>query len=168
MDVYVFGPIAVTCEHFETVEPDGSHEFGTRIQVRRTRYEIVDGVRHRAGRDGIHTTIGSPVWRGDLFGVVGGVTGNHDHAHIHPAFTGMQPCDREFDPAVVRDPIAWTRAQFADMRALVAAGGAPEVADAVDQAEVDAAWPLIEQSIRRHLDGPRYPKERVPELAVTH
>ena len=32
MYVFVVGPVAVTSEHFETIEPDGSHEYGTRIQ----------------------------------------------------------------------------------------------------------------------------------------
>jgi hypothetical protein len=168
MEAFVFGPIAVTSEHFETVEPDGSHEFGTRIQVRRVRYDIVDGVRHRAGRDAFYTTLGPPIWRADLFGVVGGAPGNHDHAHFHPWFTGMQPCEREFDQAVVDDPIGWTRAQFADLRTLLTVGRAEDLVGGVDQAEFDAAWPGIEASIRRNFDGPIYEYDRVRELAFTH
>ena len=168
MEVFVFGPVAVTCEHFETVEPDGSHEFGTRIQLRHVRYDVADGVRHRAGRDGLYTSITSPIWRADLFGVVGGAPGNHDHAHFHPWFTGMQPCEREFDQAVVDDPIGWTRAQFANLRALLTTARVPELIDQVDQAEFDRAWPLIEAAIRRYFDGPLHPYDRVRELAFTH
>ena len=63
MYAFVFGPVAVTSEHFETVEPDGSHEFGTRLQVRRVNSDVVDAQRQVAGRDGLHTTIGDPIWR---------------------------------------------------------------------------------------------------------
>lgn len=168
MEAFVVGPIAVTSEHFETVEPDGSHEFGTRIQIRRVRYDIVDGTRHRAGRDAFTTTIGTPIWRADLFGVVGGAPGNHDHAHFHPWFTGMQPCEREFDQAVVDDPIGWTRDQFADLRALLTVGRAEDLLSQVDQAALDAAWPQIEASIRRNFDGPIYEYRLVRELSFTH
>src|SRR6266516_1944357 len=114
MYAFVFGPVAVTSEHFETVEPDGSHEFGTRLQVRRVNSDVVDAQRQAAGRDGLHTTIGDPIWRADLFGVVGGPPDNHAHAHYHPTFDGMQPCEREFAPGIVADPIGWARGQGAD------------------------------------------------------
>ncbi len=168
MYVFVFGPVAVTSEHFETIEPDGSHEFGTRIQLRRVRYEIVDGVRHGAGRDGIHSTIGAPIWRADLFGVVGGALGNHDHAHFHPTFTGMQPCVRQFEQAVVDDPIGWAKSQLGHLDRVLTVGGAPELIADVDQAELDRAWPAIADSIRANFDGPRYAAGDVPQKAFTH
>lgn len=168
MYVFVLGPVAVTSEHFETLEPDGSHEFGTRIQLRRMRYDIVDGVRHGAGRDGLYSTIGAPIWRADLFGVVGGAPGNHDHAHFHPSFTGMQPCERVFDQALVDDPVGWTKTQLGNVRTVLTVGGAPEVIPDVDQSELDAAWPAIEASIRANLDGPIYRTHEVREKAFTH
>jgi hypothetical protein len=168
MYVFVLGAVAVTSEHFETIEPDGSHEFGTRIQLRRMRYDIVDGVRHAAGRDGIYSTIGAPIWRADLFGVVGGAPGNHDHAHFHPWFTGMQPCERQFDQAVVDDPIGWAKAQLADLRRVLTVGRAPELIPEVVQAELDRAWPAIADSIRVNFDGPRYTAADVRQQAFTH
>ena len=166
--MFLFGPVAITSEHFETIEPDGSHEFGTRIQLRRIRSEVVDGVRHKAGRDGLHTTIGSPIWRADLFGAVGGAPGNHDHAHYHPSFVGMQPCERQFVQAVVDDPIAWTYAQLSDLRSVLTVGGAPELIDEVDQSEFERAWPAIEDSIRANFDGPRYARDEVRQKSFTH
>jgi hypothetical protein len=168
MYVFVFGPVAVTSEHFETLEPDGSHEFGTRIQLRRMRYDVVDGVRHSAGRDGLHSTIGAPIWRADLFGVVGGAPGNHDHAHFHPSFTGMEPCERVFDQAVVDDPVGWAKGQLSDLREVLTVGGAAELIPEVNQSELDAAWPAIEASIRANFDGPRYARDEVREKAFTH
>lgn len=168
MYVFIFGPVAVTSEHFETIEPDGSHEFGTRIQLRRVRSEVVDGVRHSAGRDGLHTTLGSPIWRADLFGAVGGAPGNHDHAHYHPAFVGMQPCERQFVQAVVDDPIAWSKAQLSDLRSVLTVGDASELIDQVDQGELDRAWPAIEDSIRANFDGPRYARDEVRQKSFTH
>jgi hypothetical protein len=167
MYVFVFGPVAVTSEHFETVEPDGSHEFGTRIQLRRVRYDIVDGARHAAGRDGMYTTIGPPIWRGDLFNVVGGAAGAHEHAHFHTSFTGMQPCEREFDQSVVDDPVAWARAQLGDLRSVLTVGGATDLIPHVDQAELDRAWPAIESSIVANFDGPLHAAHEVREV-VTH
>lgn len=38
MQVFVFEPVAVASERFETIEPDGSPEFGTRIRLTRLRY----------------------------------------------------------------------------------------------------------------------------------
>jgi hypothetical protein len=168
MYVFVFGPVAVTSEHFETVEPDGSHEYGTRIQLRRVRYDIVDGVRHSAGRDGIYSTIASPIWRGDLFNVVGGAEGAHEHAHFHTSFTGMQPCVREFEPSVVEDPVAWAKAQLSDLASVLRAGGATDLIPEVDQAELDRAWPAIEASIRANFPGPLYAEPDVPEKSFTH
>jgi hypothetical protein len=168
MYVFVFGPVAVTSEHFETVEPDGSHEYGTRIQLRRVRYDIVDGVRHRAGRDGIYTTIGAPIWRGDLFNAVGAPPDAHEHAHFHTSFTGMQPVEREFDQAVVEDPIAWAKAQLSNLARVLRAGGASELIPDVDQAELDRAWPAIEASIRDNFAGPIYNSDEVRQKAFTH
>jgi len=168
MYVFVLGAVAVTSEHFETIEPDGSHEFGTRIQLRHVRYDVVDGVRHQAGRDGLYSTIGAPIWRADLFGAVGGEPGNHDHAHFHPWFTGMQPCERQFEQAVVDDPVGWTKSQLGDPRRMLTVGNAPELIPNVDQAELDAAWPAIEASIRANFDGPRYARDDVRQKAFTH
>jgi hypothetical protein len=168
MYVFILGPVAITSEHFETIEPDDSHEFGTRIQLRRVRSEVVDGVRHRDGRDGLHTTLGAPIWRADLFGVVGGPPDNHDHAHFHPTFTGMQPCERQFDQSVVDDPIKWAHAQLSDVARMLRVGGTPELIDQVDQAEIDRAWPAIEGSIRANFDGPRYARDEVRQKSFTH
>jgi hypothetical protein len=168
MYVFVFGPVAVTTEHFETMEPDGSHEFGTRIQLRRVRYDIVDGVRHAAGRDGIYTTIASPIWRGDLFNVVGGAPDAHEHAHFHTSFTGMQPCEREFDQSVVDDPVAWAKHELSDLRSVLTVGGATDLIPDVDQAELDAVWPAIEASIRANFPGPLYTESDVRQRAFTH
>ena len=168
MYAFVFGPVAVTSEHFETVEPDGSHEFGTRLQVRRVNSDVVDAQRQAAGRDGLHTTIGDPIWRADLFGVVGGPPDNHAHAHYHPTFDGMQPCEREFAPGIVGDPIGWARGQLADVGALLTAGGAGALAQQLDQSEVDDAWPAIEASIRANFSGPRFRPDQLAMLSFTH
>ncbi len=168
MYVFVFGPVAITSEHFETVKPDGSHEYGTRIQLRRVRYEIIDGVRHAAGRDGIHTTIGSPIWRGDLFNAVGSPPDSHEHAHFHSSFTGMQPVAREFEQSVVDDPVVWAKRQLSDLRAVLTAGGAAELIPDVDQNELDRAWPAIEASIRANFAGPIHDREDVRQRAFTH
>ena len=168
MYVFVFGPVAITSEHFETVEPDGSHEYGTRIQLRHVRYDIVDGVRHQAGRDGMYTTIAAPIWRGDLFNAVGAPADAHEHAHFHTSFTGMQPVEREFDQAVVDDPIAWAKAQLGDLARVLTVGGATGLIPDVDQAEVDRAWPAIEASIRANFAGPIYERDEVRRKAFTH
>jgi hypothetical protein len=168
MYVFVFGPVAVTAEHFETVEPDGSHEYGTRIQLRRVRYDVVDGVRHAAGRDGMYTTLGPPIWRGDLFNAVGSPEGAHEHAHFHPSFTGMQPCERQFTPAIVEDPVAWAKAQLSDLRGVLTAGGAQDLIADVDQSELDRAWPAIEAAIRANFPGPIYAEAEVRRRSFTH
>jgi hypothetical protein len=104
----------------------------------------------------------------DLFGEAGGAPGNHDHAHFHPSFTGMEPCERVFDQAVVDDPVGWAKAQLSDLREVLTIGGAAELIPEVDQAEEDATWPAIEASIRANFGGPIYARDEVRQKAFTH
>ena len=80
----------------------------------------------------------------------------------------MQPVEREFDRAVVDDPIAWAKAQLGDLARILTAGGATALIPDVDQAEVDRAWPAIEASIRANFSGPIYDRNEVRQKAFTH
>jgi len=145
--VFIFGPLAITSQHWEEDPEDGTHESGARVQVRRVQNVIVDGIRHRVGRDGVQPTIGEPVWRADLFSLVGGPPGNWDVAHHHPQFSGMVPCERERDPGLTRDPVGWTERHLRDLTATLDRS--------LDQAEVDRALPRILEAIAADLEGPR-------------
>ncbi|HVA85986.1 MAG TPA: hypothetical protein VNF73_06665 [Candidatus Saccharimonadales bacterium] len=68
----------------------------------------------------------------------------------------------------MNDPIAWTRTQLADVARVLTVGGAPELVDQVDQAELDRAWPAIESSIRANFAGPRYARHQVRQKSFTH
>ena len=80
----------------------------------------------------------------------------------------MQPCVRQFEQAVVDDPIGWAKSQLSHLDRVLTVGGAPELIAEVDQGELDRAWPAIADSIRVNFDGPRYAAGDVRQKAFTH
>src|SRR2546423_1032589 len=66
---------AVTVEPFSVLDPKNGNENGARIEICRV-----------GGSEESGTILGEPVWRGDLFKLTDGPSGNWDRAHYHPRF----------------------------------------------------------------------------------
>jgi len=95
-------------------------------------------------------SIEEPIWRADLFSVVGGAT-DYDAAHYHPTFAGLVPCDRVHDRAINDDPFGWIERRLADLPGMLAESGHAELAAALDPDEVRQAIPAILATIRTTL-----------------
>lgn len=135
----IAGRLAVTVEPWLEHQPDDdSREIGTRVEVRR-----VDG-----------DTLGEPVWRADLFALIGGPPGNFDRAHYHPSFVAGEPVTRRWDPRESGDPVGWAMARLADPAGILEEAGASDLAGSVEVDGLRSGHDWLEASIRRALVGP--------------
>ncbi len=142
--VFVLGPVAVTVQHWE--ERFSELESGARVEVRRVEPSI--GERDRPGAAGFRVLPVSEggIWRADLFVVVD-PPGGEPRYHHHPRFAHGDVGPRVFDPEMAGDPAGWTEARLADLPAVLAEGGAPDLAGAVDPAHLAQALPAIRAAI---------------------
>ena len=89
---------AITVEPFVVLDEHSGNEHGARIQVRRVR----------GGPDEAATTLGEPVWRGDLFRLTAArpATGP---SPLPPSVRRVAGGLWHTDPALSKDPISWPR-----------------------------------------------------------
>ena len=120
----IVDPIAVTTEYWEESQADGTRETGCRVQLRRVRTVPAPVPPPQPRRDAVFWSIEEPVWRADLFSVVGGAAA-FDAAHYHPTFSGLVPCERVGDPTIEADPFGWIERRLADVPGDARGGGAP-------------------------------------------
>ena len=149
---FVFDNIAVLV--FPWNEPMDPPERGARVEVRLLEHEPARGTWSAAER----VIVDAPVFRADLFDVVGEPVGNLRSAHFHPYFDGIEPCDRHWRPVIKQDPIAWLEGELGDLRALLERGGvdvahAPWVDD--DAAALRDAIPVVTAAVERAWDTVR-------------
>jgi hypothetical protein len=132
---------AITVEPFVVLDARSGNEHGARIQVRRVR----------GGPDEPSTTLGEPIWRGDLFRLTDGPPGNWDRAHYHPRFEGLQAGARHTDPALSKDPISWALVQLSDLERLGDHAAAPDLVSVAGelQPEVDELRDQIKVALER-------------------
>jgi hypothetical protein len=147
----IVDPIAVTTEYWEESQPDGTRETGCRVQLRRVRTVPAPVPPPQPRRDAVFWSIEEPVWRADLFTVVGGASA-FDAAHYHPTFSGLVPCERVADATIEADPYGWIERRLADVPAMLAESGHPELAEGLDADELRQAMPAVLATIRTTLD----------------
>lgn len=147
----IVAPIAVTTEYWEESQADGTRETGCRVQLRRVRTVPAPVPPPQPRRDAVFWAIEEPVWRADLFSVVGGAA-RFDAAHYHPTFSGLVPCERVTDPVIDADPVGWIERRLADVPAMLAEAGHRELADLLDAGELRQAMPAVLAAIRTTLD----------------
>ena len=102
--VVAIGPVAVTTNYWEEYQEDGTEEIGCRVQLRAPSRGPVGPAAPAAPRCDVVVDRGTDL-AGDLFTTVGSAT-PLDASHYHPTFTGIQPCERVFDPSMFPDPHA--------------------------------------------------------------
>ena len=122
---------AVIVRHwFEIDLTDSSMEHGARIELRELPVQA-----HRGSESAAQViTLDRPLWRADLFDRLRDEAGSFGVAHYHPWFSGDEPCDRVWDPALTSDPWQWLGDQFASLGA--AAGQDPWRLDPGDAREL--------------------------------
>jgi hypothetical protein len=140
--VFLFGDVGVTVlPWLET--PDKPEEGGARVEIQRLHEEPTDKFYVARAR-----SLREPIFRADLFTRLAGDAGNWEAAHFHPHFVeDWAPCDRNWDPALTADPRSWIKGKLGNMREILVQGGAADLADSVDQAEVDKALPIVMAAI---------------------
>ena len=115
---------------FEINLDDASMEHGARIELR----ELAPAA-HRGSESAAQViAVDRPLWRADLFDRHSAEPGSFGAAHYHPEFSGNEPSDRVWDPALTADPWRWLGDQVASAGA--AAGGKPWPLDPADASEL--------------------------------
>jgi hypothetical protein len=105
---------AVIMRHwFEIDLDDASMEHGARIELRE-----LTGHPHRGSESAAQViTADRPLWRADLFDRLADKPGSYGVAHVHPRFSGNEPCPRHWDPELTASPWRWLQDQFASLGA---------------------------------------------------
>jgi hypothetical protein len=131
LHMFAFSRCAILVRHwFEIDLTDASMEHGARIEVR----ELL-GHPHRGSESAAQpVTADRPFWRADLFDRLSDEPGSFAVAHYHPGFTGAEPADRAWDPALTADPWRWLGDQIRTVGA--AAGREPWPIDPADAEEL--------------------------------
>src|SRR5688572_21346157 len=141
LHAWVFGPVVITVGYWEQIGAET--EVGSRVEVRRVEPEVIPGAAN--GVAGFRVLpVSEGIWRADLFtGPDGPIY------HFHPNFEKGDVGERQLDPDLTADPVAWAMKQLADIRSLLLGAGAADVADAVPQAQLDLLLPDIRAAIER-------------------
>ena len=147
----MIGPIAVTTESWEESQADGTRATGCRVQLRQVRNAPPPSPPPLPRRDAVFWSIEEPIWRADLFSVVGGAT-PFDAAHYQPTFAGLVPSERVADPTIGADPFGWIEGRLTDLPAMLVEAGYPASVDAPDADDLRQAMPAVLASIRATLD----------------
>lgn len=123
-------------------------EHGVRLEVRLLERKELEGSVYSAQPIGI----GRPVWRADLLERVEAEPGSYDRTHHHPNFTGWEPGQRVFEPALSEDPVTFVGEQLADLPLLLKRAGIDDSeASAADAQALRATLPEILDATRRLL-----------------
>lgn len=150
---YLVGPVAITVRYWEEVgaEADAEVEGGARVEVRRV--EAATGRAHRRGAEGftVLPVAEGGLWRADLFTRVDPPDGESRYHH-HPSFRDDDVGERDFDEAMAADPVGWTLERLADLRGLLAASGAEDLAAQVDAEALERMLPAIGEAVHACLD----------------
>jgi hypothetical protein len=135
---------AVTIRHwFEIDLDDASMEHGARIEIRELPPQP-----HRGSESASQvTTVDRTLWRADLFDRLTDPPGSFGVAHYHPRFTGNEPSDRHWAPALTADPWTWLGDQIASLG--TAAGGVAWPLDPDDAAELPSLAGAVVETARQ-------------------
>jgi hypothetical protein len=139
---FLLDGLAILVRHWYEVGPD-DEEHGTRIELRSLARPAHIGSESAAQP----VTLDQPLWRADIFDLIGEPPGNLSRAHFHPTFDGLEPSSRNWDTRLRDDWAGWLRAQMTDLPAVLAAAGARDhlaqeqelTADQLDQLVTAAA-----------------------------
>ena len=146
--VFLFDGFGVTVKHWAET-PDDPQERGTRVEVQRL-HELPPEQFYFAQE----RVLREPFFRADLFSLDAGPPGNWESAHYHPNFLeNWSPSDRAWDATLSKNPTAWMQSQFENMRELLRRGGAPDLAEKVDDAEVQKAMPHMIAAVEACYKG---------------
>ena len=149
--VWIFGRVAVIVEYFEQIGPDDI-EGGARVEIRRVETELIPGA--PAAVSGFRVLpVTHGIWRADLFHLLN-KPGDKAIYHYHPNFHDGDVGEREFDPGLTGDHLAWAHDRVADLKGLLRNAGAGELVDDIDDDDLAAILPQVRQALE-HCDAGR-------------
>jgi hypothetical protein len=119
---FLLDRVAILVRHWYEVGPS-DEEHGTRVECRTIARPAHIGSESAAQP----VTLDEPLWRADIFDLIGEPPGNLSRAHYHPTFEGREPSSRNWDTRLREDWAGWLSAQLRDLPAVLAAAGAPEL-----------------------------------------
>jgi hypothetical protein len=118
-EVFVFNEVAVIIRHWYEIGEDG-REHGARVEIR----QLTPSPRRGSESASQLIAIDEPIWRADLFDLLGEEPGNFGRAHYHHKFDGVEPTARDWAADLSADPISWCRDQLSNLEGLIPAAGA--------------------------------------------
>jgi hypothetical protein len=133
---FLLDNVAILVRHWYEVGP-ADEEHGTRIELRTIARPAHVGSESAAQP----VTLDEPLWRADIFDLIGEPPGNLSRAHFHPVFDGREPSSRRWDPRLREDWVGWVTRQLTNLPATL------EVAGAADPGASDGC-----ERIGSHLD----------------
>jgi hypothetical protein len=140
LHAFILGPIAITAGHW--VQRGADTESGARVEIRRVEREEIAGA--PAGVAGLRLLpISAGIWRADLFRDQDGKV----IYHYHPRFEAGDVGERSFDDRLTADPVGFVIDRLRELRTVLVASGAGDIADQVDYAEIDRSLPAIRAAI---------------------
>ena len=145
-EVFVFNEIAVIIRHWYEIGANG-REHGARVEIRL----LTPSPRRGDESASQLITIDQPIWRADLFDLLGDQPGNFGRAHYHHTFNGVEPTDRDLDAELSTDPISWCRDQLSNLEKVIPATGATLTDLALEAAELRAACDRMIESVNRYV-----------------
>jgi hypothetical protein len=119
---FLLDRVGILVRHWYEVGPS-DEEHGTRVELRTIARPAHLGSESAAQP----VTLDVPLWRADIFDLIGEPPGNLSRAHYHPVFDAREPSSRNWDTKLRQDWAGWLSAQLRDLPAVLAAAGAPEL-----------------------------------------
>jgi hypothetical protein len=144
--VFAYSSVAVVIRHWFEIGAD-DEEHGCRVELR-----VLPQLTHRGTESASQLFIvDRPLWRADLFDLIGAAPGNHQRAHYHPTFEYTEPSERVWDQTLAADPPAWAIERLRNLALSVDERTRAELDLGHDQDAVIADLREIEQTIVRRM-----------------
>ena len=145
-EVFVFNEVAVIIRHWYEIGA-GGREHGARVEIRLLRQSP------RRGSESASQliTIDQPLWRADLFDLLGEEPGMFGRAHYHHRFDGPEPTARDWAADLSADPLAWCRDRLSNLEELLPAAGATLTDLALEAQELRDACDRMIESVNRYV-----------------
>jgi hypothetical protein len=145
-EVFVFNEVAVIVRHWYEIG-EGGREHGARVEIRR----LTPSPRRGSESASQLITIDEPIWRADLFDLIGDEPGAFGRAHYHHMFDGPEPTARDWATELSADPVAWCRDQLSHLEELMQAAGETLTDLALEAQELRAACDRMIESVNRYV-----------------
>ena len=145
-EVFVFNEVAVIIRHWYEIG-EGGREHGARVEIRK----LTTSPRRGSESASQLITIDQPIWRADLFDLLGDDPGTFGRAHYHHRFDGPEPTARDWAAELSADPLAWCRDRLSNLEELIPEAGATLTDLALEAQELRAACDRMIESVNRYV-----------------